>query len=460
MEDLVAIGRFQLDFRTRLLRCDGKLVALGPKVVETLAVLVSRRGEVVTKAEMMDTLWPERAVEEGNLTQNIYRLRRVLSGGGVQNAIETFPSRGYRFVADVRSVNDVRASIVPRPTASGPLRLVFAFASVIALFAVPPEPVTCRGLSAESLQAFRLGLYHLNLRSDLHHARLGLHYFQEIVSRDPENAAGYAGLADAYLAIFDGECDGSVSRCPSLARIALQSAQLAVRLDPASSQAHTALAMTVNEFRSDDRTAEKEFRTAIALDQSYPLAHHWYGNLLTVEGRYAEATREHLMAASLDPTSPATYAWLAKDAFFAHRYGDAISYARQAESLAPLRHPTIVLLGLSYERLGRLADARACFVRLAPLEARAFTAALLAREGQRDRAARMLRDIDLARALAEGASEAAGFAWIALGNSARARAYIQETPLPNRLERNFLARDPRWSWDQTNKRARNWVTPA
>jgi tetratricopeptide (TPR) repeat protein len=285
-----------------------------------------------------------------------------------------------------------------------------------------------------------------------------LQYFKEVVARDPRSPFGYAGVADAYLAIFDDECDSSVARCPGIARLALQNARYAVDLDARSAQAHTALAMSINEFRSDDRIAEREFRTAIALEPSYALAHHWYGNLLTVQGRYAEATREHRIAMSLEPTTPATYVWLANDAFLSHRYGDAISYARQAESLSPLRHPTLVVLGLSYERLGRLEDARRCFERLAPLEARALTAALLARQGERDRAVRMLRGIDPARALAEGATEAAGFAWIAIGDRSRAYAYIHATPLPNRVERNFLARDPRWDWDDSFGRARRWVT--
>lgn len=460
MQDPVVIGPFHLDFRTRLLKCDGSVVPLGPKVVETLMVLVSRRGQVVTKAELMDALWPNRFVDEANLSQNIYRLRRALSAGGVHNAIETLPSRGYRFIGDVRVTDTalVPAQSVSRPANRRPFALLLSIAGAIALvLATLHQPNAFDRLSPASRQAYRLGLYHLNLRGDLGQARRGLQYFKEIVSRDPQNALGYAGVADGYLAIFDGQCDSSVSRCPDLARLALQNARRAVNLDPDSAEAHTALAMSINECRSDDRAAEREFRTAIALDPSYALAHHWYGNLLTVQGRYAEATQQHLIAMSLEPTSPATYVWLAEDAFLSHRYKDAISYARQAEALAPLRHPTLVLLGLSYERLGRFSDARRCFQRLAPLEERALTAALVARQGDRDRAVRMLRDIDPARALAGGATEAAGFAWIAIGDDSRAYAYIRATPLPNRIERNFLARDPRWDWGR-NAPARRWVT--
>lgn len=81
MQGFVVIGSFRLDCRTRTLTHNGCVVALGPKVVETLIVLVNRRGELVTKAELMDSLWPDRCVEESNLSQNIYRLRPCSCSG-------------------------------------------------------------------------------------------------------------------------------------------------------------------------------------------------------------------------------------------------------------------------------------------------------------------------------------------------------------------------------------------
>lgn len=458
MQGFVVIGSFRLDCRTRTLTHNGRVVALGPKVVETLIALVNRRGDLVTKAELMDSLWPDRCVEESNLSQNIYRLRRALALGGVHNAIETMPARGYRFIAGVRASDDVAGPMLVQQRRARPFAFALTILSAAAfLLAAIPQPAAVDRLSPASRQAYRLGLYHLNLRLDPAHARRGLHYFKEVVARDPRNPLGYAGIADAYLAIFDAQCDSSVSRCPGLASLALQSARRAVKADISSAPAHTALAMAINEVRSDDPAAEREFRTAIALDPSYALAHHWYGNLLTVQGRYTEATQQHLAAMSLEPTSPATYVWLAEDAFLSRRYADAISYANQAESLIPLHHPTLVLLGLSYERLGRFVEARRCFKRLGPLEERALVAALLARQGERDRAARILRGIHPSSALAQGASEAAAFAWIALGDEGRALAYIRETPLPNRIERNFLARDPRWAWDGHAASSRRWI---
>lgn len=93
-------GPFRLDMDERLLMRDGRVVPLPPKVFETLLALVKNSGRILSKDELMQTLWPDTFVEESNLTQNISQIRRALSDGasGVQY-IETIPKRGYRFVA-------------------------------------------------------------------------------------------------------------------------------------------------------------------------------------------------------------------------------------------------------------------------------------------------------------------------------------------------------------------------
>jgi DNA-binding winged helix-turn-helix (wHTH) protein/Tfp pilus assembly protein PilF len=103
-------GPFRLDVKQQLLLTKGEPVQLAPKVFETLLLLVERRGQLVGKAEMMNVLWPDRYVEESNLTQNIFTLRKLL--GKDQNKkqyIETVPRRGYRFAAPVKEIQDESA---------------------------------------------------------------------------------------------------------------------------------------------------------------------------------------------------------------------------------------------------------------------------------------------------------------------------------------------------------------
>lgn len=96
-------GPFRLDVDERLLMRDGRMTPLPPKVFDTLLVLVENSGRVVSKDELMQSLWPDTFVEESNLTQNISQLRRALGDGAAgPQYIETIPKRGYRFVANVQ----------------------------------------------------------------------------------------------------------------------------------------------------------------------------------------------------------------------------------------------------------------------------------------------------------------------------------------------------------------------
>src|SRR3954451_16841003 len=106
---LYEFGDFRLDRNKRLLlRHDGTLVPLAAKAFETLAYLVERAGSVVDKDELMRAVWPDTAVEENNLTQNISLLRRLFGEGrGEHRYIATVPGRGYQLVATVRVATSV-----------------------------------------------------------------------------------------------------------------------------------------------------------------------------------------------------------------------------------------------------------------------------------------------------------------------------------------------------------------
>src|ERR1700752_3741199 len=97
-------GPFQLDIERLLLLHAAQPVSLGPKVVETLLALVEHPGDVVAKAQLLERIWPEGFVEEANLAQTIYVLRKTLRELAGLDAIETVPRRGYRFTAPVTLV--------------------------------------------------------------------------------------------------------------------------------------------------------------------------------------------------------------------------------------------------------------------------------------------------------------------------------------------------------------------
>lgn len=97
-------GPYRLDAVGRSLRCGAEAISLPPKAVDVLAELVRRPGEVVGKEELMATVWPETFVEEANLNQMVFLLRRALGAKNDSEYIQTVPRRGYRFGGAVRTV--------------------------------------------------------------------------------------------------------------------------------------------------------------------------------------------------------------------------------------------------------------------------------------------------------------------------------------------------------------------
>ena len=108
-------GRFEINAGESLLLREGEVVPLTPKIFETLLLLVKNDGRMLTKDEIMETVWADSFVEETNLTSNISRLRKILHAGG-ETFIETFSKRGYRFRAEVEELRGDSEIIVTRRT--------------------------------------------------------------------------------------------------------------------------------------------------------------------------------------------------------------------------------------------------------------------------------------------------------------------------------------------------------
>jgi TolB-like protein/Flp pilus assembly protein TadD len=99
-------GPFRLEHAERRLLRHGAPIVLTPKVLDLLVALLERCGHLVSKEELLRTVWPDSFVDEANLSVNISTLRRAL-GDQTQDAdkyIETIPRVGYRFIASVREV--------------------------------------------------------------------------------------------------------------------------------------------------------------------------------------------------------------------------------------------------------------------------------------------------------------------------------------------------------------------
>ncbi len=96
-------GPYRLELPTHRLLRNGEPISVTPKAFDTLLSLIERRDRVVDKAELMRLVWPDSFVEEANLSQTIFVLRKTLGEGpDGRPFIDTVPRRGYRFAADVR----------------------------------------------------------------------------------------------------------------------------------------------------------------------------------------------------------------------------------------------------------------------------------------------------------------------------------------------------------------------
>jgi DNA-binding winged helix-turn-helix (wHTH) protein/class 3 adenylate cyclase len=141
----ISFGRFQLDLRRGELWHKDRLVRLGRRPLEILCVLASAGGSVVSKDELMEGLWPGRAVEEGNLHVHVSALRRALGDHGDGHSyIVTIPGRGYRLAglggSELTGLDELldRQDLVPNVSAAD-------------TFSGSPRPAKARGVERRQL---------------------------------------------------------------------------------------------------------------------------------------------------------------------------------------------------------------------------------------------------------------------------------------------------------------------
>ncbi|HEX4750329.1 MAG TPA: winged helix-turn-helix domain-containing protein, partial [Bryobacteraceae bacterium] len=145
-------GPFHLDPARRLLLRHGSPVPLTAKTFDTLLLLVEHNGELISKDKLMTALWSDSHVDEANITQTVFMVRRALGeSAGHQQYLVTVPGRGYRFTADVRrlspdgiptAIKTAATTVEPEPPPNtptfrlAPIILIAAFTLTAAAIAV------------------------------------------------------------------------------------------------------------------------------------------------------------------------------------------------------------------------------------------------------------------------------------------------------------------------------------
>jgi eukaryotic-like serine/threonine-protein kinase len=155
-------GAFRADPVRRVLAHQGEPVAITPKALSILLVLLDRAGEVVEKKELIERVWSGAYVSEANLTQNIFSLRKTLAERGAgSRCIVTVPGQGYTFAAEVIRLErqstaeiPIVVDLPPPPPAAeiaSPVEPPPAVAELPPAPIEPPSPPLRRRFSREAL---------------------------------------------------------------------------------------------------------------------------------------------------------------------------------------------------------------------------------------------------------------------------------------------------------------------
>lgn len=512
--NLYEFADFTLDPQGRVLRRAGATVPLTPKAFDVLLLLITNAGQVVTKEELMQAVWADSFVEESNLTQTIFVLRKALGQARDQGYIVTAPGRGYCFVAEVKPIPKTASPVADTfPIGSLPRRqerlrqrlpvLLGIFAALILSFAAyfqwfRPRPVSAGrsmlavlpfenftgdssedyfsdGLteemigqlgnldpphlgviartsvmhykhSQESIPAIGkdLGVQYViegSVRRDAKRVRITVQliqvkdqshlwarqydrdlgdllelqeevarevaneiefslsgrrpiepahaaapvrgansyetydlylkgryfwnkrtgdgfrqaagYFQQAIDKDPNFARAYAGLADTFALMSTWYIGPQNELMPKARAAALR----ALELDESLADAHASLALIKENYDYDWPGAEKEFRRALELDPQYAIAHQWYAEFLSWQGRFPEAFAESEQARQLDPISLIGATDRASILYESRQYDSALKQWRSVLDLDPTYDHAEHLMIPAYLQLGRYDDA-------------------------------------------------------------------------------------------------------
>jgi Tol biopolymer transport system component/DNA-binding winged helix-turn-helix (wHTH) protein len=110
-----------------MLRRDGETVPITPKAFDVLVALIEKPGQLISKEELLQKVWPDTFVEESNLAYNIFALRKALGDTAERSLyIETVPKQGYRFKTSVSPASPPRNAQPASEFGAGPGRTPFA----------------------------------------------------------------------------------------------------------------------------------------------------------------------------------------------------------------------------------------------------------------------------------------------------------------------------------------------
>ncbi|MFN0158882.1 MAG: protein kinase domain-containing protein, partial [Bacteroidota bacterium] len=219
----------------------------------------------------------------------------------------------------------------------------------------PDETKSLERKPTDNLEAYELylkGRYYWNQRRP-DKLNKGIEYFKQAIAKDSNYALAYAGLADSYTILGNYNLFPPQQTYPKAKAAALK----AVSIDSSLAEAHASLGFAKMNYDWDWAAAEKELKRAIEINPNYATARSWYAFLLTVMGRFKEATQVRKKALELDPLSPVINADIGLTLYFERRYDEAIEQFNKTLEIDPTFLLVNVALAGAYEQKKMYSNA-------------------------------------------------------------------------------------------------------
>ncbi|MFK8029104.1 MAG: winged helix-turn-helix domain-containing protein [Gammaproteobacteria bacterium] len=369
------IGDWRVDVSGCRIECDDTSQSLEPKVMDLLMVLAGRKGEVVTREILLAELWPDVIVGEDTLARTVSKLRSVLNDSAKRPAyIETVPKRGYRLIADVKTMaaKSTEASKFRLKSIALTCVLVAVSAAILVNFGFQD-----RMQSESNLLLNRANDFYMRFNQTDNAAASSL--YERVIAEQPNNAKAHAGLANTLVQRvirYSNGAEGASSvsaalerglnkttRARELLARAQQLAERGVQLAPNNPRTRKALGLVLSSS-GQLQLAREQYEEATALDKDAWESLINLGELAQIEGNDD---------AAID--------------YFSRGY-EAMQrrYDSEPQRIGPWHAPTGVLIARLHTEQGDLQDAEVWYrriLRLSPYqpEATAGLAHILAASG-------------------------------------------------------------------------------
>lgn len=293
-EDLFWIGDALIDPATRQVGRGHRRRRLSPKAMQVLLALVAARGRVLSRAALLDAAWPEVTVGEEVLTHAIAEIRKTLRDDSRRpRHIETVHKSGYRLLSPPRPAAALREAMTGFAAVAGtegPSYLAERRPG-------PSARETPEGDEAFDLEGYALYLTASSLfeRGGRKNLQAAAELFSHLVETKPRYGPGHAGLARTltFIDLYFGPAGDGRSR-------ALAHCETALRIDPASAEAHAARGLVL-AGAGDPRRARRSFGAAIRLRTGAADTHLLLGHAGFAWGDFALSAAMLEQAARLQP---------------------------------------------------------------------------------------------------------------------------------------------------------------